>query len=877
MVSGGLGGHINTMLHWGYNPVRNNKMTRMFYKPSALALSLALILSPMGEASRLAAQRVRLQTGSAKGVQRIQIINPGSIGTSGVSKKLGLNLTLKGTIPSAVRLSPKPNVTPEVVPSALESAAPQIVPTTLPTAQSKSLLTPKGLARTGKSGADFSGRAAKEKKEKEPVLLRLKRALSKRLSLKGLFDSSRAESARLETPASGMGILPRTPATTLPSGAPLDEEPVAPSLDEVAGISINNFSIPNSIKTGGIFERGPVILDADARNAADVERALRELVDDDAAHFGITTNNLKTVHAKRFKGRGQQADSIYVYFRQTKNGIPVHGTYLSFTVKVIRGTPILMASMARLYTEVDAVTTSRFSDTELVAMAKARMGVGPDEVDLEFVERKIIYQNGAWIAANLYTIQDMPFMIAVDVATGEAFAWDARLGAKNRARSPPGVEGTVAGRYQKTGPTRADSSLSKVPLPFLTVEIGGKKYRTDAEGRFSAPAQAAGSKITATLSGKYAVISDASGKTLKVSAVLAPGGENIAVFNPKGHDENMIAQVNAYVHVTKVHEWLKERGINNELLERALRVRTNIDDECNAYYTPGRPSLNFFRSSGNCSNSSYDSVVYHEYGHYVDDMIGGITNHGLSEGWGDIFSMFIIGSPIVGDGFMKQPRGGKDYIRHGENTHQFEKYDEAHAQGQVWMGFAWKLRTAMIAALGAAAGAAMAESLIVPTLFAKAADIPTAIAQVLLNDMDKKGNLPHEAEIRAAAKAHGVDLPKAPLLGPMNSLLVGFFPQAGKIVVGEPRVEPAGSGIGPAAGLNDLPKGSVKAKVPISLGYVVRQALLSQIESFCDFHGLKYGIERVKNGMMSSDYRLTLEGDGTAVKSLLAQLQLIGR
>jgi hypothetical protein len=51
--------------------------------------------------------------------------------------------------------------------------------------------------------------------------------------------------------------------------------------------------------------------------------------------------------------------------------------------------------------------------------------------------------------------------------------------------------------------------------------------------------------------------------------------------------------------------------------------------------------------------------------------------------------------------------------------------------------------------------------LIMPTMFAKASTIPNAMAQVLVNATDKDGSILHEAEIRAAAKAHGVSLPRA--------------------------------------------------------------------------------------------------------------------
>jgi hypothetical protein len=92
--------------------------------------------------------------------------------------------------------------------------------------------------------------------------------------------------------------------------------------------------------------------------------------------------------------------------------------------------------------------------------------------------------------------------------------------------------------------------------------------------------------------------------------------------------------------------------------------------------------------------------------------------------------------------------------------------DEDHAQGQVWMGFAWKLRQSLIELLGKEAGAAMAESLIIPVLFAYAPNIYSAMAHVLLNAMDKNGVIHYEPQIRAAARAHRVDLPQNPIVSP---------------------------------------------------------------------------------------------------------------
>jgi hypothetical protein len=355
-------------------------------------------------------------------------------------------------------------------------------------------------------------------------------------------------------------------------------------------------------------------------------------------------------------------------------------------------------------------------------------------------------------------------------------------------KGAPGVGGTIAGKAVDHGPILPTAQIKSIMLAFLNLTIGGKNYTTDKDGKFSADGleiPAEGLTLTATLSGPFVNIQDSTGKTLSINVTLKPGdGAISAVFAPDAtiNDENAIAQVAAFQKVNLAYNFLKERKLTTERMDKnPITVRTNVDDECNAYYTPGSPSLNFFKSSANCVNSAYDTVADHEYGHYWDDMTGGIMNGGLSEGWGDILSMFLLNNPIIGEHFLKVARNGKDYIRHGENTYQYNEFDEVHDQGQAWQGFTWKLRKALMKELGDAAGAALAEAFVLPTMFAKAATIPDAMAQVLVNAMKKDGTIAHEDVIRATAKIHGIVLPQNPGKSFVASMLERFFAAVRKI------------------------------------------------------------------------------------------------
>ncbi|MFA6002663.1 MAG: hypothetical protein WC881_01200 [Elusimicrobiota bacterium] len=728
-------------------------------KSSALLISLSLTLAslPLPAFS----QALRNNSGRTAAPSAIRSLPITSIGARIISGGLA-----DGSLRTGLTSRPLPTLAPSPISSfqaaasaaqgpaasgAAAAATPQAAALAPQAAADPAMPAPALLTDESASAAPAPGRG---------ILSRFAAVVASKLNIGRVFDNSRTAPLAAQT-----GFLPTKPVA-LPNGAVLDNldpAPQAPDPKKVSGISIESFEVPGAHGVGSIFSQSPEVLSADPASEADVERALRELVDNDPIRYGVPSSALATVHLRHIAGQGHQADTIYAYFHQQTNGIKMHGGYLSFTIKVLRGKPIIMSAMAQLYPTGGIDTVPRMPDEELKAKAIERLGPLAQTfgLEVEFLERKIIFSKNAWHTANIYMVTGTPVVIAVDVVTGQAFAWDPRAGTLADEVAAPDAQGTVLGRSTVKGPTKADSAMAVLPLQQLNVRLNnGKTAVTKEDGTFTADPKATNFK--ASLSGSWAEVHNQAGADFQLTGELKAGENTTVTFNPAGMNEEDIAQVNGYWQITKVHDWAKTHGLNDARLDQAIPVNVNIDDDCNAYYTPWRPSLNFFKSSERCVNSAYDTVAMHEYGHFVDDMLGGIVNGGLSEGWGDIFSMYILNNPIIGEGFMKIPRNGVDYIRHGENNYQYGANDEVHAQGQAWMGFAWKLRKGFMAALGEAAGAALAEALVVHTLLAKASDIPSAMAQVLLSDMDQDGNMPHEAAIRAAASAHGITLPQRP-------------------------------------------------------------------------------------------------------------------
>ncbi|OGR94464.1 MAG: hypothetical protein A2V88_11780 [Elusimicrobia bacterium RBG_16_66_12] len=703
---------------------------------------------------------------------------------------------------------------------------------------------------------------------------RIADVLRGRAGLASLFDSSREKSA----PVFGrMGITGDLKPVQLPNGSGTDQQPTVPSPDRERTVLLQTYSLPGSRDVGGIFESSRKVLSADPANLDAVVGAVKDMVDADPSRFGIPSSDLRLIHAKGFEGQGEQADTIYVHFRQIRDNLAVNGSALSFTLKVFDGKPVVVAQIGQIFPQMNVNTETVLTEEQILSQIASRTGLSVADVasTFEFYEEKIIYSRGSWRHVKLFIAEGLPYMVAVDVVTGLVFAYDNRTGLQEAApQAPNAVTGSVGGKAVDKGPIMTGSVVSEIALPFLEVKIGGKAYVTDKDGRFSAAsgfeALPEGLELTATLSGPYVKIVDNGGKTLSVK-VTVKAGDNQVVFNPGStvKDENALAQVNAFDKVNRSLNFLRERKLTNDRMDRQqLTVRTNIDDECNAYYTPGRPSLNFFRSSKNCANTAYDTVAEHENGHYWDDMTGGIIDGGISEGWGDILSMFRLNNPIVGEHFMKVPRNGVDYVRHGENTYQYNEYDEVHAQGQAWGGFAWKLRKMLIAKLGYEQGAAVAEALVLPTMFAKASNIPAAITQVLINAMKNDGTMIHEAEIRAAAKIHGITLPASPAAGFVSNLMERFTAPLRKV-----QMTPVYTPQSPreivtsfdalaaqlAASSGRTEGGNVRATLRFTAGALIRNRVANEIRRYMDETGLKYQLHEYKS-WTSSDFLLVIEG-----------------
>ncbi len=471
----------------------------------------------------------------------------------------------------------------------------------------------------------------------------------------------------------------------------------------------------------------------------------------------------------------------YVQFVQQQDGLEVEGSYVHVSVKLLPSGSDVVSLRVQIYPDLEMRPAAHQRHNQATLQRKAAEALALDPAKAQPVKevRKLRFLEGQWRRVQEHYFTEQVFKAIVDEETGESWLEDERIYA----------DGHVKGRGVRFDPSVTGANLETLSLADLTVRNNtGASTFTSETGAFSL---AGGSSLTAALKGRWASVMTEQGTHLSLST---PIGANLSLlFNPTGAQEFAAAQVNGYHHTTFIHNWLQAR-LPSPLggIDLAIPTTVNINEACNAYYTRTAPSINFFAAGNGCLNTAFDTIIYHEYGHFADDMAGGIINRGLSEGWGDLLAAFATGQPLVGEGW----RGPGTFGRTADNTYWYNISDwyEPHKLGQAWAGFAWHFRQRLITRYGQATGIATAEDLILPILLANSPYIAEAANDVLLLD-DDNGNLfdgtPHFLEITAAANQHHI-----PLDAPFAQLL---SPAADATLAPNTRIEITGTAAGPGS------------------------------------------------------------------------------
>lgn len=347
----------------------------------------------------------------------------------------------------------------------------------------------------------------------------------------------------------------------------------------------------------------------------------------------------------------------------------------------------------------------------------------------------------AFTARDVDSGEELTLTVASDDGTVlEAFS--------NRLNATYGVQGDTFDR------TYLNSTRKTRAIPHLDVIVDGTPIRADADGELETTAP--GSLSARLQSARVRVVNAAAGANQTMSVPASVAGDDMIKLNP---DTNGLIGLNGYMAVIRINEFVRRHLAPSQaqILDQAVTLSINVSGNCNAFYDG---NISMFSAGNGCENTALvNDIVYHEWGHGLDNFTGtsgGITDGAFSEGIGDIVSGFFTGDSVLAPGFFA---GNASGIRNLKNTRRFPTdRGGVHLEGQIIGGAFWDMREGLIKRFGQVKGAYHAEFLFFNHLLTTDSYQDSYAAVLRLDDDD--GNpatkSPNHCVINAAFAAHGL-------------------------------------------------------------------------------------------------------------------------
>ncbi|QYK46808.1 MAG: hypothetical protein KF838_08410 [Phycisphaeraceae bacterium] len=322
----------------------------------------------------------------------------------------------------------------------------------------------------------------------------------------------------------------------------------------------------------------------------------------------------------------------------------------------------------------------------------------------------------------------------------------------------------------------AGNPPANLPMPKIRMTItGGNNAFTNSSGNYTiANPGSSAVTVTSNLSaGQWVNVNPNGIAELSVSGSVTPPGPGNFIFGDGSTLEGNVAQINAFVHTTLTHDYIKDRAPAFTGLDIVIPANTGVSGTCNAFFTTGGggPSINFYNSGGGCNNTSFSTVVAHEYGHFIVNRLG-LSQNAFGEGFGDTMAIMMYDTGVVGQGFFT---GGGAIRNPASANQQYPCSSSAiHTCGQILGGTWYELTENYQSFYGTATGLDLARQLNVDWAMITVGGSgtlnsahPATAIEVLTVD-DDNGNLsdgtPNYSRICNAFGQHGISCPSLQLL-----------------------------------------------------------------------------------------------------------------
>ena len=253
------------------------------------------------------------------------------------------------------------------------------------------------------------------------------------------------------------------------------------------------------------------------------------------------------------------------------------------------------------------------------------------------------------------------------------------------AHADSGADVAVVATVYPNGPL---APTEVVGLADLRVTIGGDVLHTDADGNLETGVPGPVPALF-QLQGRWAQVS--TNNNTPALANTLQEGPNTVTFDGTAN----IRQRSAYHSVGRIHDHMKQWLPGFTGMDVVLPTRVDLTTgSCNGFYDG--TSINFFAEGNGCrSMALMHDIVYHEYGHGINDKFyqgigGSFINGAMNEGYADLWALSLTQQPVLAQGFMLN--NANSFIRrYDENPKVFpvDLVGQVHADGEIICGAWW--------------------------------------------------------------------------------------------------------------------------------------------------------------------------------------------
>lgn len=422
---------------------------------------------------------------------------------------------------------------------------------------------------------------------------------------------------------------------------------------------------------------------------ADLQSQAWNFVTEKLSAFEIPIGELELVSARH------GARMNYVDYRQVHQGIPV--LFSKLKVKITDDSRVV-GFMSDVY-DVDVNISPSINETAATSNAISGITDEIEEVELisglkilpvpENFEMKYHLVYEVMVASRDSESVPAHYRTLVDAHSGEVLYRTNEVAHCGHDHSEPplpgGPEAMVTADVHESNPF---IPVVNNPLANLRIQQGGNVSYTDGNGYVSG---LTAGNATISLEGLWSTVYT-NNVTPSFNATINSGPTAIS-FN----GDATVQERSAFFHVNIVHDYMKSKFPTFTGLDFSLE--TNVDltsGSCNAFYNGS--SINFYAEGAGCTTyATVGDVVYHEYGHGINDFyyqsIGAFWQNGaMGEGYADIWALGITNNPILGEG--TSTTDPTNFIRRYDIDPQVYPDDISggvHQDGEIIAGAWWDL------------------------------------------------------------------------------------------------------------------------------------------------------------------------------------------